>query len=54
MAASRSWPLAAAHCGGFSFCRAWALGVCAAVAVACGLGNRGSWALGDGCDSCGA
>ena len=27
----------ASHCGGFSRCRAWALGVRASVAVACGL-----------------
>ena len=34
----------ASHCGGFSCCRAWALGVRASVVVACGLSSCSSWA----------
>ena len=30
------------HCGGFSCCRSWALGVWASVVVACGLSSCGS------------
>ena len=33
------------HCGGFSCCRAWALGMQASVAVAHGISSCGSWAL---------
>ena len=33
----------AAHCGGFSCCRAWALGMWASVVVACRLSSCGSW-----------
>ena len=32
------------HCGGFSCCRAQALGVRASVVVACGLSSCGTWA----------
>ena len=35
----------ASHCGGFSCCRARALGVWASVVVAHGLSSCGSWAL---------
>ena len=35
----------ASHCGGFSCCRAQALGVRASVVVAHGLSSCGSWAL---------
>ena len=35
----------ASHCGGFSYCGAWALGVRASVVVACGLSSCGSRAL---------
>ena len=40
--------------GGFSCCRAWALGVRASVVVACGLSSGGSWALERRLSSCGA
>ena len=42
------------HCGGFSSCRAWALGVGASVVVARGLSSCGSWALEHRLSSCGA
>ena len=32
----------ASHCGGFSCCRAWALGMQASIVVAQGLSSRGS------------
>ena len=35
----------ASHCGGFSCCRAWALGAWASVVAARGLSSCGSWAL---------
>ena len=35
----------ASHCGGFSCCGSWALGVQASVVVACGLSSCGSRAL---------
>ena len=41
------------HCGGFSCCRAQALGVWASVAVAHGLSSCGSRALEHGLSSCG-
>ena len=44
----------ASHCGGFSRCRAWALGGWISVAVAHGLGSCDSWALEhrlSGCDA---
>ena len=44
----------ASHCGGFSCCRAWALGSWTSVAVACGLSSCGSWALERRLSSCGA
>ena len=43
----------ASHCGGFSCCGAWALGVWASVAVARGLSSCGSWALECRLSSCG-
>ena len=42
------------HCGGFSCCRAQALGTRASVAVARGLSSCGSWALECRLSSCGA
>ena len=44
----------ASHCGGFSSCRARALGVRASVAVVCGLSSCGLWALERRLTSCGA
>ena len=44
----------ASHCGGFSCCRARALGVRASVVVARGLSCRGSQALERRLNSCGA
>ena len=44
----------ASHCGGFSCCRARALGAWASVVVACGLSSCGSWALEHRPSSCGA
>ena len=35
----------ASHCGGFSCCGSWAVGVRASVVVAHGLSSCGSWAL---------
>ena len=46
-----SW---ASHCGGFSCCRAWALGAQASVVVALGLSSCGSRALERRLSSCGA
>ena len=43
----------ASHCGGFSCCRAWALGMRASVVVAHGLSSCGSWALECRLSSCG-
>ena len=43
----------ASHCGGFSYCRAWALGVWASVVVAHGLSSCGSRALEHRLSSCG-
>ena len=42
------------HCGGFSCCRARALGMQASVVVACGLSSCGSQALERRLNSCGA
>ena len=44
----------ASHCGGFSCCRAQALGTRASVAVPCGLSSCGSRALEHRLSSCGA
>ena len=44
----------ASHCGGFSCCRARALGAWASVVVACGLSSCGSRALEHRFSSCGA
>ena len=44
----------ASHCGGFSCCRARALGARASLIVACGLSSCGSWALERRFSSCGA
>ena len=44
----------ASHCGGFSCCEAWALGMQASVVVACELSSCGSWALEHRLSSCGA
>ena len=44
----------ASHCGGFSCCRAQALGARASVVVAHGLSRCGSWALERRLSSCGA
>ena len=44
----------ASHCGGFSCCRAWALGTQASVVVAHGLSSCGSQALEHRLSSCGA
>ena len=44
----------ASHCGGFSCCRARALGARASVVVAHGLSSCGSWALEHRLSSCGA
>ena len=44
----------ASHCGGFSCCRARALGARASVVVACGLSSCGSQALERRLSSCGA
>ena len=43
----------ASHCGGFSCCRAWALGTWASVVVTCGPNSCGSRALEHGLSSCG-
>ena len=43
----------ASHCGGFSCCRAWALGARTSVVVARGLSSCGSWALERKLSSCG-
>ena len=43
----------ASHCGGFSCCRAQALGVWASVAVACGISSCGIRALERRFSSCG-
>ena len=43
----------ASHCGGFSCCGAWALGMWASVVVARGLSSRGSQALEHRLSSCG-
>ena len=44
---------AASHCGGFSYCRARALGARASVVVALGLSSCGLWALEHRLSSCG-
>ena len=44
----------ASHCGGFSCCRAWALGARASVVVARGLSSCGLQALERRLTSCGA
>ena len=44
----------ASHCGGFSCCRSWALGVRASVVVAGGLSSCGSRALEHRLSTCGA
>ena len=44
----------ASHCGGFSSCRARALGTWALVVAACGLSSCGSPALESRLSSCGA
>ena len=44
----------ASHCGGFSCCRAQALGTWASVVVACGLSSCGSQALERRLSNCGA
>ena len=44
----------ASYCGGFSCCRAWALGTWASVVVACGLSSCGLRALEYRLSSCGA
>ena len=44
----------ASHCGGFSCCRARALGMRASVVAACELSSCGSWALEHRLSSCGA
>ena len=44
----------ASHCGGFSCCRAWALGAWASVVAAHGLSSCGSRALELRLSSCGA
>ena len=44
----------ASHCGGFSCCGAWTLGVQASVVVAHGLSSCGSQALERRLSSCGA
>ena len=44
----------ASHCGGFSCCRAWALGARASVAVARSFSSCGSWALEHRLSSCGS
>ena len=44
----------ASRCGGFSCCRAWALGARASVVVALRLSSCGSWALECRLSSCGA
>ena len=44
----------ASHCGGFSCCRAQALGLRASVVVACRLSSCGSWAIECRFSSCGA
>ena len=44
----------ASHCGGFSCCRAWTLGVWASVVVERGLGSCGLWALERRLSSCGS
>ena len=43
----------ASHCGGFSCCRAWALGTRTSVAVACWLSSCGLQALECSLSSCG-
>ena len=43
----------ASYCGGFSFCRALALGTWASVVAACRLNSCGSWALQHRLSSCG-
>ena len=52
--ASSSCGVRASHCGGFSCCRAQALGTRASVVVACGLSSCGSRALEHKLSSCGA
>ena len=42
------------HCGGFSCCGAWALGVRASVVAAHELSSCGSWTLEHRLSSCGA
>ena len=44
----------ASHCGGFSCCGAWALGVRASVVVTLGLSSCGSHALERRLSTCGA
>ena len=44
----------ASHCGGFSCCRAWALGMRASVVAARMLSSCGTWALEYRLSSCGA
>ena len=44
----------ASHRGGFSFCRAWALGAQASAVVVRGLSSCGTWALEHRLSSCGA
>ena len=44
----------ASHCGGFSCCRAWALGTQASVVVTHRLNSCGLWALKRRLSSCGA
>ena len=43
----------ASHCGGFSYCGAWALGTWVPVAMALGLSSCGSRALEHRLSSCG-
>ena len=43
----------ASHCGGFSCCGAWVLGMRVSVVVACGLSSCGSQALERRLGSCG-
>lgn len=43
----------ASHCGGFSCCRAWALGAWASVVVARGLSSYGSQTLEHRLNNCG-
>ena len=42
------------HCGGFSYCRAWTLGMQASVVAVSGISSWGSQAPKCGLSSCGA